>query len=106
MLDNFLEKEINWTREANSNDGEKFSNKSITGSKVEILRKTNKIYNKFPFSVRKALGYLKCSPRHILQNTLSFWQPKDPASFKKMNDQINTMLQDDWQYVERMKISY
>ena len=76
------------------------SNKSLTGSKLYLLRNINPVYNRLPIKLKKFLRYIRISPRDILQNKMSFWNPKDPQEFKEFKNQINKDFAEDWQYFE------
>lgn len=81
-------------------------NKSISGNKIELLRKINKPYYKLPKKLRGFLRYIRVSPRDILQNKLSFWNPQDPSYLIEAKERINKEMEDDWAYVEEVKWKY
>lgn len=98
-LDDLFGKELNLERnEIEQKSGK--SNKSLTGSKLDLLRKINPVYNRLPIKLRKLLRYVKISPRDILQNKMSFWNPKDLKQFEEFKNQINKDFAEDWQYFE------
>ena len=105
FLDSFIEKELNLSRNDLSINKSKF-NKSISGSKVELLRKINKVYRKFPFRLSNFLNCLGWGPCRILQQKLAFWSPMDSVYFQKIRDEINFEMQNDWKYVEDVKWKY
>ena len=78
-------------------------NKSISGSKLELLRKVNHPYGKIPVKLRKLLRFARLSPRDILQSRLSFWQPMDLEKHLKIRDQVNLYFQQDWEYFESVQ---
>lgn len=97
--DNLFRKEFSLTRQNNQKHISK-SNKSISGPKLELLRKINPIYAKFPRKIRTGLRYFGLSPRDILQNKLKFWNSKDSNEYKKLKDKINKEFTKDWEYFE------
>ena len=105
FLDSFIEKELNFSRTELSIDKSKF-NKSVSGSKLELLRKINKVYRKFPFRLSNFFNSMGWGPCRILQQKLAFWSPKDSTSFQKIKAEINVEMQDDWNYVEAVKWKY
>jgi hypothetical protein len=104
FFDSFIERELNLSRNDLSIDKSKF-NRGISGSKLELLRKINKVYRKFPFRLSNFLNCLGWSPERILRQKLAFWSPKDFVEFQKIRDEINIEMQDDWD-VEAVKWQY
>jgi len=102
FLDSFIQKELNLSRNELSIDKTKY-NKSVSGSKLELLRKINKVYKKLPFRWSNLLNCLGWGPERILRQKLAFWSPKDSAEFRKIRDEINIEMQNDWNYVEAVK---
>lgn len=101
-LDIFFQEEFGLKRNHVSQNKMR-SNKSISGNKIALLRETNKIYNRFPNAIRKALHITGLSPRQILQTKLSFWSPSDPAYFEDIRTSVNRAMENDWKNVEALK---
>ena len=78
-------------------------NKSISGAKLEILRKVNPVYNRVPLKLKKLIRIARLSPRDILQNRLSFWQPKDVEEHTAFKHKVNNHFRDDWEYFEKFQ---
>ena len=79
-------------------DSYKKRNVSISGWKIEFLRRINPIYNRIPKAIRGPLRYFKWSPRDILQIRLSFINPMDSDYFSEIKQQVNDEFMDDWAY--------
>jgi hypothetical protein len=98
-FDNLFSKEFNLKRIAIEENSKK-SNKSLSGSKLDLLRKINPVYNRLPTKLRKTFRYARISPRDVLQNKLSFWNPKDSQDFQDFKDKLNKEFAQDWKYFE------
>lgn len=81
-------------------ESRKIRNESISGVKLEILRKSNKLYRHLPKRIKGIANYLYISPRRILQNRLSFWKPKDSQSLTNIAKSVNKEFESDWMFVE------
>jgi hypothetical protein len=105
FLDKFFTEELHLQRNDTPMD-DRNPNKSISGFKIDLLRKINKVYFKLPSGLTNFLRITRLTPRDILQNKLSFWSPKDADFYKKMKDEANAEMQADWNYFETVKWKY
>lgn len=80
-------------------------NISISGKKIELLRKINKMYF-IPISLKRKLRRFRISPRDIFQSRLRFWKTKDSIEIINFKENINKRFKSDWEYFEKMKWNY
>lgn len=93
----FLERELSLQvdyKNFNSNS----SNISISGKKLELLRRLNIVYLKLPSFLKKILKIFKLTPRMIVQKKLYFWKSKDNKGIIKTKDDINLEFKNDWDF--------
>jgi hypothetical protein len=76
------------------------SNVSVSGRKLEMLRRVNILYKVFPKCIAKFLALIGLSPREIFQKKLKVLKGKDSKEINNLKDQINRQLKDDWKYFE------
>ncbi len=75
-------------------------NISITGVKVEMLRRINGCYRYAPENLKRLMQMAGMTPRQIMQKRLSFWKPADPPGFIQLQQQVNDKMAADWEYIE------
>ena len=75
-------------------------NKSISGKKLELLRRANIIYPKFPGILRKALFKSGFNPRKLFQDRLEFWNTPDQENLITVKKEVNKKFLSDWSFVE------
>jgi hypothetical protein len=78
-----------------------FSNESISGVKIEILRRINTVYCRFPKAMRKGLNRVRLTPRHILQRRLRFWKPRDNERMITVAHDVNQHFDNDWESISK-----
>ena len=76
------------------------ANRSISGSKIELLRIINQYYPRLPEPVQTLLLKNQMTPRKILQTRLGCWNPKDPEIYSEIKRSINVHFSHDWKNVE------
>lgn len=81
------------------------NNVSISGKKIEILRKINKSHY-IPIKYLRFLRRYQISPRDIFQNHLSFWKTTDTEEMLNIKEKINKEFEEDWTYFEEFKWNY
>lgn len=102
----FCEDELCLNFDQDKNIGNTKSNRSISGKKIELLRKVNKFYQPLPRKFRTLVRYFRWSPRDIFQQRLAFWKTKDTEEFKRLKEQINKDFNADWAYFETHQWNY
>ena len=95
-LDVFFREELNLS--FNKNESLSKSNISISGPKIEILRRYNIIYNKLPRVIQKPVNILRLNPRKLVQQKLSFWKTADNLEIKELKVRINDEFHKNWEY--------
>lgn len=79
------------------------SNKGVSGVKMKLLRKYNKIYHHLPKSLKRPLIILRLTPRKIFQEKLKFWKTSDSIEFISKLNRINDDFKADWEIVLNQK---
>lgn len=79
------------------------AHRSITGKKIELLRRINTVYPKIPKSFQNVLTKNHFTPRKILQSRMKYWNSQDPISFQDIGAQVNQKFEDDWLKIEELK---
>jgi hypothetical protein len=77
-------------------------NESITGAKVEMLRKINPFYRYIPAKAQKILQMLGCTPRQVFQKRLAFWKPADAPVLTAARKEVNAQMEGDWKYISEV----
>lgn len=81
-------------------DNKSKANSSISGNKIEILRKLNRYYPYTPQVIKTVLTISRLTPRKVLQEKLSFWKPSDSRILKDEKQRVNENFKPDWKRVE------
>lgn len=76
----------------------KKNNRSVSGWKLDWLRKVNIYYNRWPQRLKKVIRYIRWSPRDIVQTRLSFLKSEDSIEIKRLKQSINRKFTSDWDY--------
>jgi hypothetical protein len=79
----------------------KQANVSISGKKIDLLRRINPYYNRVPVKARKAIRLLRLSPRDILQTKLSFWESPESEQLTKLKNEVNLKHNEDWKSIDK-----
>lgn len=87
--------------DTSSSSNKKKENSSISGNKIEILRRINKYYYKSPKVLKDVLALTNLTPRRVFQKRLNFWKPQDPNYLKVFRSEINEALLSDWNEIEK-----
>lgn len=95
-LKNFFEQELSMSFDEIDNSTR--SNVSISGKKIEFLRRYNILYNRLPNSFKRILRISKLHPRVLVQNKLSFWKTKDNHNIIRLKTEINAKFNADWEF--------
>lgn len=96
-LDEFFKSELNLETRIKTTKALR-ANQSISGAKVEYLRRINPYYQKLPLRVRKVIRYSRWSPRDILQKHLAAWRPKDSPRWMEIQSRVNEENRKDWDF--------
>lgn len=105
-FDSFFQSEFGINRKEFDQVRKPEQNKSISGSKVELLRRVNFYYGKLPRKVRGFIRYIRWSPRDILQQRLGFWNSIDSYTLQENKVKIKEEFASDWEFFEKSQWNY
>lgn len=97
----FFQSEFDLNIDKNHSQSTVKGNRSVSGWKMEALRRTNRYYGHFPSSVRKGLRRLRWSPRDIFQNRLNTFNTKDDEYLVQRMKEINHHFISEWDIFEK-----
>lgn len=100
----FFQQTYNLELEGESLDNSNYTNKSVSGMKMEYLRRYNYIYTRhLPSFVKKMLRISGLDPRTFFQKKLSRWHTPDSETFIQKTNSIGDSFKADWELALKYK---
>lgn len=81
-------------------------NKSISGKKIELMRKFNIVFPRLPKIIRKICERFHFKPRDIFQIRLKNWNTPDSEDLVEFKNRVNEQFNEDFLKCEKYFLSY